>query len=91
MIPGQASARSDAELAALNRQVRELQQAGKFPEALRVAQQYVVAAGKRYGDEHSEYATAFGWLVAELITKGRPYESRPANWAPFVLVGEGAR
>jgi CHAT domain-containing protein len=29
--------------------------------------------------------------MVELITKGRPYESHPANRAPFVLVGEGAR
>ena len=36
-------------------------------------------------------AEALRRSMAELITKGRPYESHPANWAPFVLVGEGAR
>jgi CHAT domain-containing protein len=36
-------------------------------------------------------AEALRRSMAELITKGAPYEARPANWAPFVLVGEGER
>ena len=28
--------------------------------------------------------------MTELISKGAPHEAHPANWAPFVLVGEGA-
>ena len=36
-------------------------------------------------------AEALRRSMAELITKGAPYEAHPATWAPFVLVGEGAR
>ena len=36
-------------------------------------------------------AEALRRFMAELITKGAAYETHPANWAPFVLVGEGAR
>jgi CHAT domain-containing protein len=34
-------------------------------------------------------AEALRRSMAELITKGAPQEAHPANWAPFVLVGEG--
>jgi CHAT domain-containing protein/Tfp pilus assembly protein PilF len=34
-------------------------------------------------------AEALRRSMAELITKGAPHEAHPANWAPFVLVGEG--
>jgi len=36
-------------------------------------------------------AEALRRSMAELITKGAPHEAHPANWAPFVLVGGGAR
>ena len=36
-------------------------------------------------------AEALRRSMAELITKGAPHEAHPAYWAPFVLVGEGAR
>src|SRR5262249_61019757 len=36
-------------------------------------------------------AEALRRSMAELITKGAPDEAHPAFWAPFVLVGEGAR
>jgi CHAT domain-containing protein len=29
--------------------------------------------------------------MARLITTGQPDEAHPEYWAPFVLVGEGAR
>src|SRR5262249_50164035 len=34
-------------------------------------------------------AEALRRSMAELITKGAAHEAHPANWAPFVLVGEG--
>jgi CHAT domain-containing protein len=36
-------------------------------------------------------AEALRRSMAELIAKAAPHEAHPANWAPFVLVGEGAR
>jgi CHAT domain-containing protein len=36
-------------------------------------------------------AEALRRSMAELITKGAAHEAHPAYWAPFVLVGEGAR
>ena len=62
---------SDAELEALNRQVEELIQAGKYREAMQIAQQYVVGARQRYGEEHPENATAIGWLGRAYKQLGR--------------------
>jgi CHAT domain-containing protein/tetratricopeptide (TPR) repeat protein len=36
-------------------------------------------------------AEALRRSMAALITMGRPHEAHPEQWAPFVLVGEGAR
>ena len=35
-------------------------------------------------------AEAFRISMRELIEKGKPYEAHPSEWAPFVVVGEGA-
>jgi CHAT domain-containing protein len=35
-------------------------------------------------------AEAVRRAMARLILNGRPYQTRPEYWAPFVLVGEGA-
>jgi CHAT domain-containing protein len=36
-------------------------------------------------------AEALRRSMARLITKGRAGQAQPEYWAPFVLVGEGAR
>jgi CHAT domain-containing protein len=36
-------------------------------------------------------AEAFRRSMARLITSGHPHDAHPEYWAPFVLVGEGAR
>ena len=36
-------------------------------------------------------AEAFRISMRELIDKGQPWEAHPAEWAPFVVVGEGGR
>jgi len=42
----------------LNTQVVELYNAGKYAEALPLAERYVAAMSARHGPEHAEYATA---------------------------------
>jgi CHAT domain-containing protein len=36
-------------------------------------------------------AEAMRRSMLALIDKGQPHEAHPAYWAPFVVVGEGAR
>jgi CHAT domain-containing protein len=36
------------------------------------------------------HAEALRRSMLALIDKGTPHEAHPANWAPFVVVGEGA-
>jgi hypothetical protein len=59
-----ASAQSDAQLKALDRRVERLNDAGRYAEALAVAEAYVEAAKKRHGEEHPDYAKAVGWLAS---------------------------
>jgi CHAT domain-containing protein len=41
-------------------------------------------------DPNVGHGEALRRSMVELIS-GQPYEAHPATWAPFVLVGEGAR
>src|SRR5204863_3591814 len=36
-------------------------------------------------------AEAMRISMRELINNGQPYDAHPSQWAPFVVVGEGAR
>jgi len=62
MMAGTARAQSPDDLDALNQQITQLYQAGKYGEAIAVAQRYVDVARKRYGEEDARYATAISWL-----------------------------
>src|SRR5262245_19070216 len=72
-----ASAQSDAQLKALDRRVERLNDAGKYTEALAVAEAYVQAAKKRHGEQHPAYAKAIGWLAQLLQQTDRPAEAEP--------------
>ena len=60
MTPAQAQQQDD--LGQLNRQISELYKAGKYAEAIPVAEHYVETARKEYGEEHDAFATSIAWL-----------------------------
>jgi CHAT domain-containing protein len=48
------------------------------------------AVGEMSRNPELGHAEALRRSMLALIDKGTPHEAHPANWAPFVLVGEGA-
>jgi tetratricopeptide (TPR) repeat protein len=75
--PSRAQVQSDPELTALNTQVIELYRAGKFTEAIPLAQRYAEAMKARHGSEHAEYATALNNLALLLKATNRLSEAEP--------------
>ena len=62
---------------ALDKQVRQLYDQGKFAEALPLAGQYAAAAKARYGETAPEYATALTWQAMLLQATNRLSEAEP--------------
>ena len=77
LAPGPTNAQTNDDLAALNQQVQQLYQAGKYAEALPIAERYVSAAKQRHGEGHTEYAKAISWLAVLLRANNRPAEAEP--------------
>jgi CHAT domain-containing protein/Tfp pilus assembly protein PilF len=84
VIVGLVRGQPGDEVTALNKQVQQLDQAGKYAEALPIAERYVAAVKARYGEQHTEYATAVTWLfyvlnrrVQELHQAGKDAEALP--------------
>src|SRR5437868_8189812 len=71
-----ALAQSD-DLAALNRQIGQLYQAGKYDEAMPLAQRLVELTGTRFGKESRAHANALGVLGDLYREKGRYAEAEP--------------
>jgi tetratricopeptide (TPR) repeat protein len=76
-VTGPAGAQSSEDLDARNRQVQQLYRAGKHTEALPIAEQYVAAARRRHGEEHTAYAEAISWLAVLLRATNRLAEAEP--------------
>jgi CHAT domain-containing protein/Tfp pilus assembly protein PilF len=68
---------SPDDLAALNRQISQLHQSGKYAEGTALAEQYVALARQRHGEEHLEFATALSWLGRLYGAQGRFGEAEP--------------
>jgi hypothetical protein len=75
--PSRAQAQSDPELKALNAQVIELYRAGKFAEAIPLAERFADAVKARSGPDHREYATALNNLAQLLHDTSRFGEAEP--------------
>jgi tetratricopeptide (TPR) repeat protein len=71
-----APAQSD-DLDALYKRVTELYQAGKYAEAVPLAERYAEATKTRYGSEAPQYATALNNLAQLLKDANRPAEAEP--------------
>ena len=72
-----AQAQGTDDLAALREQVRRLHSQGKYADALPLAERYVTLAGQKHGEEHTEFATAIGWLALVYQAQGRLSEAEP--------------
>src|SRR5690242_9600223 len=69
-------AQSD-DLTALNQQIEQLYQIGKYDEAIALAQRLVELTGTRFGNEHPVYAHALDVLGDLYREKGRYAEAEP--------------
>ena len=74
---GSARAQSDAELEALNQRANELYQAGKYGEAIPLAERYSGAIETRDGPDDPAYATALNNLAQLLQVTNRSAEAEP--------------
>ena len=85
--PTTAHAKSD-NLDALNKQVHQLYQVGKYAEAIPLVERYVTLAYERYGLERTELATAICWLAFLYQAQGwrgraaLPARAGDQRWAP---------
>ena len=74
---GSARAQSDAELEALNEEVQQLHNAGKYHEAIAVAGRFVEAAKKRHGEDHpNTQPPSISWPSCCRTPTGWPRPSR---------------
>ena len=71
-----ALAQSD-DLATLNRKIGQLYQAGKYDEAIPLAERLVELTGTRFGEEGQAHANALGVLGDLYREKGRYAEAEP--------------
>jgi tetratricopeptide (TPR) repeat protein len=72
-----ALAQTETDLKALNRHVTELYQAGKYGEAIPLAERYAEATEALHGPDRPEYATAVAWLAQLLQATNRLAEAEP--------------
>jgi hypothetical protein len=67
----------DAVTGALQRRIAELEAAGRYAEAIPLAERYVEAAKAQFGDDHPSYAAALNSLGRALYGANRAAEAEP--------------
>jgi len=72
-----ARAQSGDQLAVLRAAISGLRSQGKYTDAAAVAEGYVALTRQKYGQDHSEYATAILWLAYAYEAQGRYPEAEP--------------
>jgi CHAT domain-containing protein/tetratricopeptide (TPR) repeat protein len=77
LLVGPANAQSSEDLESLNKQIERLYEAGKYTEAVPLAERYVALARERHGGEHAELATALHHLAQLYRVQGRSDEAEP--------------
>lgn len=82
-------AQSDDDIAALKQRGFELYQAGKYDEALPVANQYAGVIEGRYGTAHPEYAIALYYIAEVLRASNRLTDAEPL-YRQALAIGEKA-
>jgi CHAT domain-containing protein/tetratricopeptide (TPR) repeat protein len=89
---GAASSQSSGELDALNRKVTELDGAGRYAEAIPLAEKSLQLTRAQLGDEHIESASRQGWLAHLYSAQGRFAEAGPLYMRSLAITekAEGA-
>jgi CHAT domain-containing protein/tetratricopeptide (TPR) repeat protein len=77
VLAGGARSQEQDELARLRTEVSRLHGQGKYADAVPVAERYLALARQKHGEEHSEVATALGWLGLVYQAQGRYAEAEP--------------
>jgi CHAT domain-containing protein/tetratricopeptide (TPR) repeat protein len=78
LVAGPASGQSsDIDLNDFPRRIEELAQAGRYAEAVSLAERYVARTRRRYGEKDIEFATAIAWLGFVYKAQGRYAEAEP--------------
>src|SRR5262249_30440432 len=77
LLPQPARAQTLEELRSINQRVSELYRAGKYSEAVNLAEHYAELAKRGLGAEHPEYAEAITWLAFVYKAQGRLAEAEP--------------
>src|SRR5262245_59322152 len=72
-----ARAQGTDDLAALRAQAHQLRDQGNSADALPIAERYVASARQKYGEEHTEFATAIDALASVYNALGRYAEAEP--------------
>lgn len=65
------------QIAALRKQITQLNASGKYAEAMSLAERHVDLARERYGENRSEFATALNWQASLYKTQGLLAEAAP--------------
>ena len=73
----QPQASCSEKLNALNLQVSQFYQTGRYGEAIPLAERYVDLAKNSYGEDHPIYETAIGWLATLYHAQGRFADAEP--------------
>jgi hypothetical protein len=83
-LPRQARAQGSDELASLHTQVSQLYEQGKYREAAPIAERYVALARQKYGEDHTEYASAIFWNMRgpalSSCRTGQSHRTQPSSW-----------
>jgi tetratricopeptide (TPR) repeat protein len=74
---GSARAHSDDELKALNQRISELYSAGKYAEAIPLAEKSLELTRSQKGQDHVDTATRMGWLALLYKSQGRYGDAEP--------------
>src|SRR5262245_764855 len=77
VLSGASHAQGQDELTRLHTEVSRLHGQGGYAEAIPVAERYVALARGRYGEDHTETATAMQWLAFVYQAQGRYAEAEP--------------
>jgi tetratricopeptide (TPR) repeat protein/CHAT domain-containing protein len=76
LLPIQAQ-EQPPELEAIYKRGLQLYEAGKYAEAVPIAEEYIGVARARYGEQHQYYATGLGYLGVLYDALNRPSEAEP--------------
>ena len=76
-LPPARSQEQPPELEAIYKRGLQLYEAGKYAEAIPIAEEYLAVAEAKFGQEHPHYATGLGYLALLYQLLDRPSDAEP--------------